>query len=644
MTPAVARTLTILLVEDNPGDIRLIAEMLRDEIDGFEIESVGALAPALERLSSVGVDAVLLDLGLPDSEGHETFSRVQKAAPRHPIIVISGLDDRALARDAVREGAQDYLVKGQIDGQLLARVIRHAVERKQGEEEIRESERRFRELAEAVREVFFVVDPLTGVVIYMNPAYETVFGQSLDYVYATPFAWLESVHPEDREEVAALESASSQDGKTRSLEFRIVRSDNTTRWIRAEATPILDANGQVVRLVGIAEDITDLKETEEQFRHSQKMEAVGRLAGGVAHDFNNILTTVLVHSALLLDDLEVDSPHREGVTEIRVAAQRAAALRRQLLSFSRQQVLQFTVVNVNDVVQNLEKMLIRLIGADVTLRVAYGADIGNVRADVGQLEQVITNLVVNARDAMPRGGWLTIDTANVELTEPYVEAHQVAEVGSYIVVAVTDTGTGMSAETRARIFEPFFTTKDKGKGTGLGMSTSYGIVQQSGGYIWVYSELGRGTTFKIYLPRIYEDADTPGPVRGTSGTPTGTETILLAEDDDQIRVLVADLLRRFGYTVIAAASTLEALERSRAHSGPIHLLLTDVIMPGETGWQLANRLAGDHPGLRTLFMSGYTDQAIADQNILVGEVDYLQKPFTPAQLAQRVRQALDANA
>jgi PAS domain S-box-containing protein len=618
--------------------------MLREEIDDFEIETVGALAPALERLSSVGVDAVILDLGLPDSQGHETFSRVQKAAPRHPIIVISGLDDRALALDAVREGAQDYLVKGQIDGQLLARVIRHAVERKQGEEEIRESERRFRELAEAVREVFFVVDPLTGVVIYMNPAYETVFGQSLDYVYATPFAWLESVHPEDREEVAALESASSQDGKTRSLEFRIVRSDNTTRWIRAEATPILDANGQVVRLVGIAEDITDLRETEEQFRHSQKMEAVGRLAGGVAHDFNNILTTVLVHSALLLDDLEVDSPHREGVPEIRVAAQRAAALTRQLLSFSRQQVLQFTVVNVNDVVQNLEKMLIRLIGADVTLRVAYGADIGNVRADVGQLEQVITNLVVNARDAMPRGGWLTIDTANVELTEPYVEAHQVAEVGSYIVVAVTDTGTGMSAETRARIFEPFFTTKDKGKGTGLGMSTSYGIVQQSGGYIWVYSELGRGTTFKIYLPRIYEDADTPGPVRGTSGTPTGTETILLAEDDDQLRVLVADLLRRFGYTVIAAASTLEALERSRAHSGPIHLLLTDVIMPGETGWQLANRLAGDHPGLRTLFMSGYTDQAISDQNILVGEVDYLQKPFTPPQLAQRVRQVLDANA
>jgi CheY-like chemotaxis protein len=278
----------------------------------------------------------------------------------------------------------------------------------------------------------------------------------------------------------------------------------------------------------------------------------------------------------------------------------------------------------------------------VTLRVVRGDSIGNIRGDVGQLEQVITNLVVNARDAMPSGGFLTIETSNVELTEPYVEARQSAPIGSYVMLTVSDTGTGMSAETRARIFEPFFTTKETGKGTGLGLSTVYGIVKQSGGSIWVYSEVGHGTTFRIYLPRVDEAAVPLTPVQAVAGTPTGSETVLLAEDDDQLRGLLSDLLRRFGYSVILAANAAEALQRSRAHQGRIHLLLTDVIMPGESGSHLATQVQLEHPGIRMLFMSGYSNHRLEDQSIRIGKENYLQKPFTPSTLAQRVRAVLDA--
>lgn len=764
MTVAVGlRPIVVLLVEDNPGDARLILELLREVEDSdFQLERVDRLEPAVERLQHAGVDAVLLDLGLPDSQGIDTFSRTQLEAHGKPIVVISGLDDERLALEAVRLGAQDYLVKGRIEGQLLARVIRYAIERKrtdaelaaseahyrtiiehvadavfvmdrQGrfldvnpaacaltgyareellrlwvadtyppedrgvaadeiaafkisaplafdrrmlrkdglvilvelspidlpdgrvlatvrdvterrwrDEQIQESERRFRELAESVSEVFFVVDPESGRALYVNPAYETVFGQTREHAYATPRAWAETIHPEDREAALAGEAESARTGIYQAITYRIVRPDGSIRWIRGRATPVRGDDGQIIRLVGIAEDISDLKRTEEQFRQAQKMEAVGRLAGGVAHDFNNVLTAIIGYAELLLNDMALESSQREDVAEISTAAQRAAGLTRQLLAFSRQQVLQPTVLSVNEVVTNIQKMLRLLIGEDVALHANLAAEVGNVRADAGQLEQVIVNLAVNSRDAMPTGGTLSIETANADLTSDYAEVHQSVIAGRYVMLAVTDTGMGISPEARSRIFEPFFTTKEQGKGTGLGLSTVYGIVKQSGGYVWVYSEPGRGTTFKIYLPRVDAPVESLVPARQVQELVSPTETVLLTEDDEQLRKLIRGFLDRLGYQVLTAASAEEALGAAREHAGPIHLLLTDVVMPGESGRELSRRLSQVRPELRTLFMSGYTDAAIVQHGILERGLHYLQKPFTPAALARQLRVVLDS--
>jgi two-component system cell cycle sensor histidine kinase/response regulator CckA len=394
--------------------------------------------------------------------------------------------------------------------------------------------------------------------------------------------------------------------------------------------------------LSIGEDTTDRQQLEGQLRQAQKMEAVGRLAGGVAHDFNNVLTAIFGYVAMVMEDLPAESPARTDLGEVLKAADRAASLTRQLLAFSRQQVLQSRVINISDVVQDLESMLRRLIGEDVELRTVLAPDVGNVMADASQLEQVLLNLVVNARDAMPTGGKLSIETANAELTGAFSDVHQPVAPGAYVMMAVSDTGSGMSPEVRARVFEPFFTTKDKSKGTGLGLSTVYGIVKQSGGHVWVYSEPGHGATFKIYLPRV----DAPLETIGAAVTPTrpvrGSETILVAEDDDVLRPLTRELLKKLGYTVLAAPNSEAALAAAREHQGPIHLLLSDVVMPGASGRDLARRLAASHPDTKVLYVSGYTDDAIVHHGMLEPGLDYLQKPFTPATLARKVRDVLDA--
>jgi PAS domain S-box-containing protein len=395
----------------------------------------------------------------------------------------------------------------------------------------------------------------------------------------------------------------------------------------------------VAHILGTA---IDRDRAEVTLRQSQRLESVGRLAGGVAHDFNNLLTAIFGYADLLAEELPADSPGREDLREIRTAATRAAGLTRQLLAFSRQQVLQPVVLNVNDVVENLEKMLTPLIGADVALQAHLAPDLGNIRADAGQLEQVIVNLTVNARDAMPAGGKLTIETANADLGDAYAEAHRPVVPGRYIMLAVSDTGTGMDAVTKARLFEPFFTTKAPGKGTGLGLATVYGIVKQSGGYIWVYSELDHGTTFKVYLPRVEAPAEAVREPVGTTGTPVGTETLLLAEDDEMLRPLARQLLAKLGYRVLEASDSAAALAAARAHPGEIHLLISDVVMPGESGVQLAHQLMAERPRLRVLYISGYTDEAVVRHGLLAPGLNFLQKPFTPDVLARKVRAVLDA--
>jgi signal transduction histidine kinase len=411
---------------------------------------------------------------------------------------------------------------------------------------------------------------------------------------------------------------------------------------------ILDAAGRVVGASKTARDLTAqrraervLKDTEQQLRQSQKMDAVGRLAGGIAHDFNNVLSVILSYSELIRSDLAPDDAIGEELEEIRRAALRAADLTRQLLMFSRQQVMARKVIVLDDVIAGMDKMLARIVGDDIELVSTMRRGLGRVLADPSSVEQIIMNLVVNARDAMPTGGKLTIETANVDLDVAYAREHLGATAGPHVMLAVSDTGVGMTEEVRGRIFEPFFTTKERGKGTGLGLSTVFGIAQQSGGSVWVYSEVDVGTTFKVYLPRV--DAEqVPELMPAAPPSLRGAETILLVEDQDQVRAVASEILERQGYRVLVARNGADAIALSGQHGGIIDLLLTDVVMPQMSGATLARRIVELRPAIKVLCMSGYTDDTVVRHGVLDNELAFLQKPFTPESLTRKIRGLLDA--
>jgi two-component system, cell cycle sensor histidine kinase and response regulator CckA len=425
--------------------------------------------------------------------------------------------------------------------------------------------------------------------------------------------------------------------------------EGNTIWSEIIATPIKDKEGNITAALELVIPITERKRAEEemvavqeQFRQSQKMEAIGQLAGGIAHDFNNLLTVIKGYSQMTSMELKEGDPLKERIEQIKRAADRAADLIRQLLVFSRRQTLELKVIDLNTALRNLEKMLRRVIGEDIELVIHLPEDLGGVKTDPGQIEQVIMNLAVNAKDAMPSGGKLTIETANVELDEEYARNHVAVKTGGYVMLAVSDTGMGMTPEVRDRVFEPFFTTKEEGKGTGLGLSTVYGIVKQSGGNIWVYSELGKGTTFKIYFPRVDEPLDEISEkVTVRKGLLRGSETILVVEDEEEVRKLVVWGLEGQGYRVLDAPQGLDAFLIGKENQGPIHLLVTDVVMPKMSGRDLAERLASIRPGIKVLYMSGYTERAIAHKGILDKGINFIQKPFTVDELARKVREVLD---
>jgi nitrogen-specific signal transduction histidine kinase/CheY-like chemotaxis protein len=386
-------------------------------------------------------------------------------------------------------------------------------------------------------------------------------------------------------------------------------------------------------------DVTEKRRLETRMQQIEKMEAVGQLAGGIAHDFNNLLGVIIGFGDLLAKDLGPDHRGAPRVREIHKAAERAAMLTRQLLAFGRRQVLQPTVIDVNEALRETERMLRRLIGEDIDFVTHYAPDLGHVKVDQGQLDQVIVNLAVNARDAMPSGGKLIIETANVDFDEAYVRTRPDVRAGAYVMLAISDTGHGMSADTLAHVFEPFFTTKGPGKGTGLGLATVHGIVQQSGGHVAVYSESGRGTSFKVFLPRIDEPVNAREAVV-QPGTRGGEETVLVVEDAEGVRTVVAEMLAADGYTVLMAADPLQALERARSHAGPIHCLLTDVVMPHMSGAELEKRLRPEHPDLKVVFMSGYADGAVVQHGLLDGGFPFIQKPFTAVSLLGKLRDVL----
>ena len=629
-------TVRILLLEDNDADAELVeVELRRAELD-FTARRV-VTRPDFERaLREFHPDIIVSDHQLPQFSGVAALELARARAPHAPFILLTGSLDEETAVEYMKAGAADYILKGRLT--RLGPAVRGALERERMKRQLREREEYFRSLIEQAMDIIAVLDA-DGAVRYASPSVLPLLGYGAEELVGQHI--FDLVHPDDVGPALRVFAEGVATGQgDRLLGLQVRHKDGTYRSLEAIGRYLLD--DPVVRGVVInARDVTERRSLERQLLQAQKMEAVGRLAGGIAHDFNNVLTAIFGYADLLTEEFPAGSPARQDLEEIRKAATRASALTRQLLAFSRQQVLAPVVLSVNDLVDDVGKMLRRLVGEDVELRLILARDAGNVRADSGQLQQVIMNLVVNARDAMPTGGKLVIETADAELTEQYAELHQAVIPGRYVMLAVSDTGVGMDAQTKARIFEPFFTTKEKGKGTGLGLSTVYGIVKQSGGYVWVYSEPGHGTTFKLYLPRVDAPAEPQAPPRETA-TLTGTETILLAEDDDILRPLTKGLLAKLGYTVLDAESAEQALAVAGARQGPIHLLVADVVMPGASGRELARRLAQSRPETRVLYVSGYTDDAIVHHGMLEPGLKFLQKPFTPAALARKVREVLDA--
>jgi PAS domain S-box-containing protein len=772
------------------------------------LKQADRLAEALDNLGSEKFDVCLLDLSLPDSQGLETLTQVRAKAPSLPIVVLTGLADEVFGLSVLPAGAQDYLVKGQVEGYVVVHAIRYAIERQRAQEEIRRRNRElsllnqviaacatdmevetmldiacrelavafevpratamllnekktsiqvvaeyraegrasalgltfpvarnplvqhllqyegpliisaaqsdprlapFHELlrqgeiasllilplsfsgemlgslsiesveprafpAEDVNLAWSIADQMAGtlartrlsqtqqrlsaaieqstdtviitdtadLITYVTPAFERNSGYSrAEALGQTTRQILES----DQHDAAFYQEleATLSTGQVWRGRFINRHKDGTLFTEDATIIPVRNESDRVVNYVRVCHDVTRELQLEEQYRQAQKMEAVGRLSGGVAHDFNNLLVVINGYSELLLErHLNADSPMRKFVEEIKKAGDRAAGLTQQLLAFSRKQVLQPEILNLNHVIANIEKMLRRLIGEDIEVVALAGMELGQVKADRGQIEQVIFNLGINARDAMPTGGTLVIETANVELDKAYARQHVDVSPGRYVMLAVTDTGIGMDAEVQAHIFEPFFTTKEPGKGTGLGLATVYGIIKQSGGTIQVSSKPGQGTSFKIYLPRVDEAITTAKPALANSKPASGAETVLLVEDEESVRSLARQVLELGGYTVLEASHSQEALQLSEQRQLPIDLLLTDVVMPGGmNGPQLAERLKPLYPEMKVLFMSGYTNDAISRYGVLSGGLHFLQKPFMPSVLLQKVREILD---
>ena len=485
-----------------------------------------------------------------------------------------------------------------------------------------------------------VITDTHGDIEYVNPAFTRITGYSREEVLGQNPRMLKSTKQEP--EFYHQLWTTILKGEIWHGELINRRKDGKLYTEELNIAPVRGAHGEITHFIATKQDVTERKRLEVQFRQAQKMEAVGRLAGGVAHDFNNLLTLINGYSEMVLEGRDSSDPLRGPLEEIRKAGDRAASLTRQLLAFSRQQVLAPRVLDLNALVAEVEKMLRRLIGEDVDLALVRAPALGRVKADPGQIDQILMNLAVNARDAMPQGGKLVIETANVELDEAYADRHSVVTPGRYVMLAVSDTGIGMNAETQSHIFEPFFTTKEKGKGTGLGLAMVYGIVKQSGGYIWVYSEPGRGTTFKIYLPQVEEAAESVRASEAPRRPIAGAETILLVEDEEAVRALAARILQDLGYKVLESTSPEDALQIGERLKEPIHLLLTDVVLPRMSGRKIAEHLAFLRPDIKVLYMSGYTDDTVFRNGVLETGTAFLQKPFTPTGLARKTREVLDA--
>src|SRR5579884_828147 len=748
--------INVLLIEDNPGDARLLLEALRDAgAFGIRVDTVTTLADGLRSLSEKEFEIVLLDRSLPDAEGLDSVVRLHSAFPQPAIVVLTGLDDEFLAGRAVREGAQDYLVKDQTNGYLLVRAMRYAIERRSAIDALQRREEHFRSLIENALDMITIVQR-DGIVRYASPSHERVLGYRPEELVGS--AAVSLVHEED---AAAVTAAFTHADRDLAFEYRVRHKNGAWRYVESfardlttvagvqgivlnsrdvterhnfeerlrlanqtvrailQASPLAicatdtegrirtwnrgaqkmfgwaewealdrklsdllsfhspsnsrlisaaladsasafdarcrrrdgqtidvefwsellrDASGNVTGTVDIFADVTERKLLEQQVRQSQKMEAVARLAGGVAHDFNNLLTIITGYTHMMLARTADSHPDAEDLRQMARAADRATELTRQLLAFSRKQLVRSRVLDLASTVHNIEPMLKRVAGSGIAIRIETEPGVSPVRADPGQLEEVILNLTLNARDAMPNGGAISIGVRSCDFPDP--PAGSLMPAGRCVALSFSDTGTGMTPDVLSHIFEPFFTTKPQGKGTGLGLSTSYGIVRQNGGHIQVTSQPGEGTTFHIYLPATSEAVDDQGE-RAPDQEIYGTETVLLVDDDEPVRGVLESILRRHGYSVLSSGSPEEAVVSCERHPGPIHLLVTDVVMPRCDGPTLVRQIRSRRGDIKVLYISGYSGTRPPH---LSGDERFLEKPFTPEAFATTIRGMLNAES
>ena len=663
------KPLIILHLEDDPRDALLVQETLRENDVEAEIECVSTREGFVSALERGDADIILSDYSLPQFDGLAALEIARGLAPDTPFILISGTIGEDAAVESLRSGATDYLLKTRLH--RLAPAVRRAVEEheerrgRRAVERALERERKFlRALLESLESGVLACDG-HGTLTVHNRATRELYGMPADVVAFTP--WADQCRLLGSDGKSALEpdafplARAFRGEQLRQAEVTILRRDGSARVAAASGQPIVDDGGTRLGAVVTLHDVTERKHLERQLRQAQRMEAMGRLAAGVAHDFNNLLTVINGYCHLVRSRLAEGGPEQRELDEIARAGDRASELTRQLLAFSRQQILEPRVLDLNAVVGAMERMLGRLIGADIELMFRAGEPLDPILADAGQMEQVLLNLIVNARDAMTQGGVITVETANIEVNAsganfvvegtavepargPLARTPEVP-AGRFVTLTVTDTGCGMDAETVSRIFEPFYTTKDVGHGTGLGLSTVHGIVSQSGGHVAVYSEPGLGARFRVYLPRTAERPQ-PAEAASSAGPPArGTETILVVDDDPLVLRLVSEILSLQGYTVLRAGNGQEALVLLEDTNRRIDAMITDVVMPGWSGREVAHRLAGARSELPIVFMSGYLGEDSDMLGSLLGSrIAFVQKPFTPDLLLARVRDVLDGTA
>ncbi|MFT3708430.1 MAG: PAS domain S-box protein [Archangium sp.] len=626
---------TIALHDENPEAKALFARLLSKPIELTSPHVTTNVFRTGEPSYTREIDAAFLARRFADPADQ---ALAMTLAPRSQMVVAMRVRGTTLGLMSLVRHGQNAEALDDDDfrtAQTLADHAALAISNARLFDTLSASEQQLRQIVDTAHEGIWVTDA-TRKTTFANPRMcEILKAEPKDLIGQSALSF---VLQDDRGESDRRQQR-RRAGVAERLEIKLRRKDGVVIDVAISVSSMRNAQGEFIGSLALVTDITDTKSVEEQLRQSQKMEAVGRLAGGVAHDFNNMLSVILSFTSLALDDLPADSPVRADLTEVLRAGERSRELTKQILAFSRKQILTPQILEPNAVLRSTEPMLRRLIGEDVHLTLSLASNLGSIKADPNQLEQVLMNLVINARDAMPSGGKLTIETHNVDLDQQYAQTHLETAPGPHVLIAVTDTGVGMDKATQARIFEPFFTTKGPGEGTGLGLSTVYGIVKQSGGSIWLYSELGRGTTFKIYFPRT-DEAQLAAQTKAISQRSLGNETVLLVEDEAMLRNLVASILRRAGYQVLVAARPSEAMALIESHRGNIELLFTDVVMPEMTGKQLAEKIVAARPTIRVLYMSGYTENTIVHHGVLDEGILFLPKPITPDAVLEKVRTAL----